>query len=272
MTLYFFDHALPPQIEIIAICALVLGGISWIDDIRSLPPLARFIPQILCIAAILYISPLGNISALGFLPTWAQSIIVGLAWLWFINLFNFMDGVDGISGVQTIIITCGVIAIATSAALPYFVIETSGIIAAASIGFLIWNWPPSKIFLGDIGSITLGFLLGWALLQLVMAGYTLAAIIIPGYYLADATFTLCLRLLKGEKIWHAHRQHAYQQAVQHGMSHVMVTVLTGILGVLLVCLSVISLSWPIASIVSAFVLVTTLLLFFHGYFTKARSY
>lgn len=270
--LFLFDHALPPHIEIIAICAFVLGGVSWIDDIKPLPPLIRFIPQILCIAFILYITPLGNISALDFLPIWAQSIIVGLAWLWFINLFNFMDGVDGISGVQTIIITCGVIAIATLTALPAFLIETSGIIAAATIGFLVWNWPPSKIFLGDVGSITLGFLLGWVLLQLVIAGYTLAAIIIPGYYLADATHTLCHRLFKGEKIWHAHRQHAYQQAVQHGMSHLMVTVLTGLLGILLVCLSVISLSWPIASIVSALALITALLLFFHGYFTSTKSH
>ncbi len=272
IVLFFFDRTLPPHIEIIAICAFILSVISWVDDIRSLPPLARFVPQILCITLILYIAPLGNISALDFLPIWAQSVIVGLAWLWFINLFNFMDGVDGISGVQTIIITCGIIAITASAALPTFLVETSGIIAAATIGFLVWNWPPSKIFLGDVGSITLGFLLGWALLQLVIAGYTLAAIIIPGYYLADATYTLCSRLLKGEKIWQAHRQHAYQQAIQHGMSHMMVTILTGILGGVLIFLSVISLSWPITSAVSALALISALLLFFHGHLTGTRSH
>lgn len=270
VVLFLFDRTLPPHIEVIAISAFILSGISWIDDIRSLPPLARFVPQILCITFVLYIAPLGNISVLDFVPIWAQSIIVGLAWLWFINLFNFMDGIDGISGVQTIIITCGIIAVAASAALPYFVIETSAIIAAASIGFLVWNWPPSKIFLGDVGSITLGFLLGWALLQLVIAGHTLAAIIIPGYYLADATSTLCRRLLKGEKVWHAHRQHAYQQAVQHGMSHNMVTILTGVLGIFLISLSIISISWPTTSLICALALIAALLLFFHGHLTRAR--
>jgi UDP-N-acetylmuramyl pentapeptide phosphotransferase/UDP-N-acetylglucosamine-1-phosphate transferase len=271
MVLFFFDHTLLPHIEIITISAFVLASVSWIDDLRPLPALIRFIPQIFCVGFILYVTPLGNIGALGFMPTWAQSIIVGLAWLWFINLFNFMDGIDGISGIQTIIITCGIITIATSAALPSYMIETSAIIAAASVGFLIWNWPPSKIFLGDVGSITLGFLLGWALLQLAIAGYTLAAIIIPGYYLADATHTLCHRLFKGEKIWQAHRQHAYQQAVQHGMSHTMVTALTGLLGVFLVFLSVMSLSWPITSLIFAFALIASLLLLFHGYFLRAKS-
>ena len=97
------------------------------------------------------------------------------------------------------------------------------LIVAACAGFVVWNWHPAKIFLGDIGSVPLGFLLGWLLLALAARGPWEAALILPLYYLADATLTLLRRGARGEKVWQAHREHFYQQAVQNGRSHARVS-------------------------------------------------
>jgi len=117
-------------------------------------------------------------------------------------------------------------------------------LAAAALGFLVWNWPPAKIFLGDVGSVPLGFLLGWLLLKLAAGGDWAAALILPLYYLADATITLARRAIRGERVWRAHRQHYYQRAVQGGRSHARVSAGIGATNLMLVALAVLSLTQP----------------------------
>ena len=92
-------------------------------------------------------------------------------------------------------------------------------IIAVSLGFLVWNWHPAKIFLGDIGSVPIGYLLGYGLVRLAMDGGQIPALIIALYYLADATITLLKRLRRGERVWEAHREHFYQRSTQLGRSH-----------------------------------------------------
>jgi UDP-N-acetylmuramyl pentapeptide phosphotransferase/UDP-N-acetylglucosamine-1-phosphate transferase len=116
------------------------------------------------------------------------------------------------------------------------------VIAATMIGFLVWNWHPARIFLGDVGSIPLGFLLGWLLLDLAASGLWQAALILPLYYLADASLTLLRRLLRGAVIWHAHREHCYQQAVQRGRSHAAVSRAVAFTNLLLVGLAFVAAS------------------------------
>ena len=89
-------------------------------------------------------------------------------------------------------------------------------IAASAAGYLFWNWHPAKVFMGDFGSIPLGFLLGWLMLDLALAGQWAAGLILPLYFVADATFTLLARARRGERLWQAHRQHFYQRAVLGG--------------------------------------------------------
>jgi UDP-N-acetylmuramyl pentapeptide phosphotransferase/UDP-N-acetylglucosamine-1-phosphate transferase len=91
--------------------------------------------------------------------------------------------------------------------------------AAAALAFLRWNWQPARLFMGDVGSVPLGYLLGWLLLTLAGSGYWAQALILPLYFLADASWTLLRRLARGEKIWRPHREHFYQRAVQAGRSH-----------------------------------------------------
>ena len=220
-TLWF--DAMSPDFALVLIGAAGLALVSWRDDLKSLPALPRIFAQAIAVGICLYgTREMGPVFQ-GLLPPLWDRLIAGLLWLWFINLFNFMDGIDGISGVESgaigigLFLTGVVLTGLNPGVLPPL------LLTAASAGFLIWNWPPSKLFLGDVGSVPLGFLLGWLLLAWAAQGHWAAAAILPAYYFADATITLGKRGLRGAKVWHAHREHFYQRAVQGGASHGQVT-------------------------------------------------
>jgi UDP-N-acetylmuramyl pentapeptide phosphotransferase/UDP-N-acetylglucosamine-1-phosphate transferase len=198
--------------------ALPLAMISWADDLSPVPPLPRLAAQALAAAVALLSMPPDALVFQGWLPPVADRLLAGVALVWFVNLYNFMDGIDGITGVQTLAIGLGLAAVGWAAGVadpakavdPAYALALAG----AALGFLAWNWYPAKVFLGDVGSVPLGYLAGWLLLQAAGNGYWLPALILPLYYLADATITLGRRLARGEKVWEAHRQHFYQQAVR----------------------------------------------------------
>ena len=158
----------------------------------------------------------------GLLPHGFDLAVAGLLWIWFINLFNFMDGIDGIAGGETAAIAVGVGSVAALGGSAVDTVLGAATVAGAAVGFLWWNRHPARIFLGDVGSAPLGFLLGWMLLDLAARGLWAPALILPLYYLADATVTIVRRALRGERVWHPHRQHYYQQAVRRGLSHTAV--------------------------------------------------
>lgn len=210
---------------------LSLLVLSWIDDRRGLSFHLR-----LCVhlgVASLGLAAMGGERLVfqGLLPFWPDRVLAVLAWGWFINLYNFMDGIDGITGVETLAVAGGLLLLPGEHLVP-------AAIAGASLGFLAWNWHPARIFLGDSGSVPLGFLLGWLLLDLAMAGQWAPALILPAYYLADATLTLARRALRGEKIWQAHREHFYQKAVQAGASHAHVATIILAADIVLVVVAV----------------------------------
>jgi len=198
--------------------ALALLVLSWRDDRASLPARVRLLVHGAAVAAGLWALPDHQFVFQGLLPFWADRLVAAILWVWFLNLFNFMDGIDGITGVETLCLSAGLMLMSPAT-------EQSAVLAGAAIGFLIWNWHPAKIFLGDSGSVPLGYLLAWLLLRLAAQGLWAAALILPAYYLADATITITKRALRGEKIWQAHRQHFYQRAVQGGASHARVALL-----------------------------------------------
>jgi UDP-N-acetylmuramyl pentapeptide phosphotransferase/UDP-N-acetylglucosamine-1-phosphate transferase len=149
------------------------------------------------------------------LPFWLDRTIMIIGWAWFINLYNFMDGIDGITGVESISISAGVCFTFSIAGISNpFAGGLSTLIIGACLGFLALNWHPAKIFLGDVGSIPLGYLCGFLLLTLAVKGQLIPALIIPAYYLADSGITLMRRAARGEKVWQAHREHFYQIAAQ----------------------------------------------------------
>ena len=234
------------QLQVFTIIAAVilLACVSWVDDLKSLSPGIRLIAQIVAILpAVLWLHGKSPIFQ-GIVPEYLDLILAGLIWIWFINLFNFMDGIDGISGVEAAAIGAGIAIVALQAPAAGIDPRLAATIAAGAIGFLCWNWHPAKVFLGDVGSVPLGFLLGWLLLNLASSGAWAAAAILPLYYLADATITLTRRGLRGEKVWHAHREHFYQRAVQNGRSHAVVSIGVALCNAVLIGLAVLSISAP----------------------------
>ncbi len=250
----------------ITAAALGLAVLSWVDDLRGLNPVWRLGAQVLAVA-IVFLSPDADIFFRelffgGLLPLGLDMVVAGLLWVWFINLFNFMDGIDGIAGVEAACIGIGIALVSVAAGLSGVVGAFGIAIAAAALGFLVWNWHPARIFLGDIGSVPLGFLLGALLLWLAANEQWAAAVILPLYYLADATITLLKRGIRGEKVWRAHRQHFYQQALAHGLSHDHVVRHVLFVDLVLVALAVAAArGWIVAAMISAPVLVLWLLVY-----------
>ena len=245
----------------IAAGALCLASISWLDDVRGVGPMPRLLVQIA--VATVAIAVLKAPVFQGLLPPLFDSIAAVILLVWFINLFNFMDGIDGLSAVQATAIGLGLFFFGLI--LGEFEVGhwQALAIAGAALGFLIWNWSPARVFLGDVGSIPIGFMLGWLLLQAATQGAWAAALILVLYYLADGTITLLLRLTSGANVLRPHRRHFYQQAVQRGHSHATVAGLVAVLNVALIAHALIVVAKPqtatLPALLSAGALVTAAL-------------
>ncbi len=214
-------HA-PAMIPYLVVGAAILAILSWLDDVRELPPWLRLASHIVIIGLVLWLQPLGPVFQ-GLLPAALDALVAGVLWVWFLNLFNFMDGIDGLAAVETTSVALGAAVVLALAGASSDHILFHLLVAAAAIGFVHWNWHPARIFLGDVGSIPLGFVLGWIVLDLAARGHWLPALIVPAYYWADATLTLGARAHRGQAVWRAHREHFYQRAVQGGLSHAAVS-------------------------------------------------
>src|SRR5262249_988511 len=163
---------------------------------RGLSPAIRLLAQFGAVALGLWMLPHGAIFQ-GWLPTGPDAIAAALLWVWFVNLFNFMDGIDGIAGSEAAAIGIGISLVAVGdAGLAW----PAAAIIGAALGFLMWNWMPARIFLGDVGSVPLGYLLGYLLYRLTLHGQWQAALILPLYFLADATITLLRRLARRGRV------------------------------------------------------------------------
>lgn len=156
---------------------------------------------------------------------WVGHLLSVVAFVWLLNLYNFMDGIDGIAGIEALSSTLlsGLLMILV---LDYQAIASPNFLMSAAVaGFLVWNFPPAKIFMGDAGSGFLGLMLGaLALLNIHAAPQMLWVwLILLGVFIVDATYTLIRRLLRGDKVYEAHRSHAYQYASRKYGSHYLVT-------------------------------------------------
>jgi len=249
----------PAETVVVALIACALALISFVDDLRNLPAAIRLLAHFAAVVGALQFFPPHALVFQGLLPPLADRVAAALLWVWFVNLYNFMDGIDGITGVETASIGIGVAAVALIAGNgpPW-----PGLVAAAvAIGFLRFNWHPARVFLGDCGSVPLGYAIGWLLLVLARDGLWAPALILPLYYLADATATLMRRAARGEALWRAHRDHFYQRALR-GNDHAAVVrlVLAGDVG--LVALALLSLARPLLAVGLAVVLSAAMLALF----------
>ncbi len=197
--------------------AVLMACIGAVDDIRPLPVGPRLLLQALAVAWVVYTLP-DQMRLFPSLPWSIERAILLLGGVWFVNLVNFMDGIDWMTVVEAVPISAGLAAVGAAHALPPNGTIVALALGGAMIGFAHFNRPVAKIFLGDVGSLPIGLILGWLLLLLAGGGHLIAALLMPLYYLADATITLMRRLFRGEPVWQAHRTHFYQIATDRGFT------------------------------------------------------
>jgi UDP-N-acetylmuramyl pentapeptide phosphotransferase/UDP-N-acetylglucosamine-1-phosphate transferase len=197
--------------------AVLLAVIGAIDDIRSLPAAVRLSMQCIAVGAVITALP-NELQILPQVPWPIERACLFLAGVWFVNLFNFMDGIDWMTVAEVVPVTGAIVLLGLAGAVEPLPALLAAALVGAMIGFAPFNRPVAKVFLGDVGSLPIGLLLGWLLVQLAAMGHVAAALILPLYYLADATITLASRVVRGEPFWRAHRTHFYQRATDCGLT------------------------------------------------------
>ncbi len=236
------EAARPVLVLAFAVTGLGIVG-AW-DDIRPLPASVRLVLQALCVGFVLFRAAPELRLFPEFLPLSVERALALLAGVWFVNLVNFMDGLDWIT-------VAGMVPLAAALALAGMagaIDPVTGWLAAGLcgglLGFAPFNRPVARLFLGDVGSLPIGLLTAYLLYRLAGTGAFAAAVILPLYHIADSTITLLRRLARGEKVWEAHRSHFYQQATTNGFSVMGVVGRVALLNLALVALAGISLAWP----------------------------
>jgi UDP-N-acetylmuramyl pentapeptide phosphotransferase/UDP-N-acetylglucosamine-1-phosphate transferase len=197
--------------------ALFIAIVGFADDVKSIGVLPRLLLQGAAVAVIVFSAPDG-LRIVPAVPLPIERGLLLLAGLWFVNLVNFMDGLDWMTVAETVPISAAMLILGLTGDYPASATLLATALLGAMLGFAPFNRPVAKVFLGDVGSLPIGLLLGWCLLQLAYAGHFAAALLLPMYYLFDATATLLRRVARREPFWAAHRSHFYQRATDNGFS------------------------------------------------------
>lgn len=244
---------------------ILVAAIGYVDDLQKISMSWRILVHVAAaLWAIYWLHglPLLDLGTWQFTLNGKGNLLAFIGIIWLINLYNFMDGIDGLAGSQGLFA-----ALAGATALwilqdPYMAVLLL-MLAASIAGFTILNWPPAKIFLGDVGSGYLGYIFA------VIGLYTTNTQTIPSFFwiiifaifICDATFTLIYRAFKGKKWYSAHREHAYQQLISYGATHQQVTFGILIVNVIFILpIAFIALQWRGLAFSLLMILVTCLLL------------
>lgn len=217
-----------------ALGCLAVAVVGWVDDACGVRPAIRLTVHLSASALAVYATLSAADATASTAVGWLAIATLTVACAWMVNLVNFMDGIDGIAASYGVFVLAGTVVLAAlhhhDTAAPLLPV------AAVIAGFLVVNISRLKVFMGDVGSGTLGLLLAWALLASVVAGAInpWAAVILPATFVADASVTLAVRLARRQHPARAHRTHAYQRAQRRGASHLAVTGVYCAVNVLLV--------------------------------------
>jgi UDP-N-acetylmuramyl pentapeptide phosphotransferase/UDP-N-acetylglucosamine-1-phosphate transferase len=254
------------ELVVVLGAAALLAVIGAVDDVRSIPAVSRLIVQVLAVVLVVVAVP-AELRVVPLLPWWIERALVVLAGVWFLNVVNFMDGLDWMSVAEIVPITAGLVLLGALGALPMQGVVLALTLGGAMLGFAPFNRPVARLFLGDVGSLPIGLLVGWLLLLLAGGGHLAAALLLPLYYLTDATITLAQRWRRGEKLSQAHRSHFYQRATARGFSVIEVVARVFAVNVGLVGLAVATVVLPgrtaaLAALVGGSALVGWLLVVF----------
>lgn len=203
--------------EVWSVCvgATVLAVVAWVDDVRGLPAGPRLLIQAAAVGFGLW--------SVGAFPTWlpgpVAAIIGGVLWVGLINQVNFTDGIDGHLGAMGVSLGIGLFAVGLLAPAVEPIGGLALVVAGACAGFLPLNWHKAKAFMGDVGSVPLGFLIGWLLLRTLTTEAWPVAISLLLFYYVDTAITYGGRLARRERFWEPHKLYLYQRCAAAGMAH-----------------------------------------------------
>jgi UDP-N-acetylmuramyl pentapeptide phosphotransferase/UDP-N-acetylglucosamine-1-phosphate transferase len=231
ITLGYFTERISSNLYFALMSGALLAAVSLVDDFKNISPFIRLFVQFVTALSAFYF--LGGIRAVeilgaGLLPQYILYPLAIAGIVWFINVFNFLDGIDGYASVEALCVSAAMLLITGDL--------INAILIASVLGFLVWNWPRARIFMGDVGSTQLGFIL------VVLGVYyhnnlSLSLvwwIILTSPFWFDATFTLFRRIRNREVLSEAHSKHFYQRLVQSGFSHLQVVWMLIVLNILLI--------------------------------------
>ena len=215
----FFANQLGDQwrLSIVFASTIGLALVGVTDDLRPLDAIPRLVLQIAAVAAIIATFP-ADMRIVPSIPWWLDRAVMLVGGIWLVNLVNFMDGIDWMTVAEIVPTTAALGLFGLMGLLPSEATLVALALCGAMVGFAPFNRPVAQLFLGDVGSLPIGLLLGWLLAVLAGGGHLAAAVLLPLYYLADATITLMRRLVNGEQIMQAHRSHFYQRALDVGLA------------------------------------------------------
>jgi len=215
----FFANQFSDQwrLSIVLASAIGLALVGVTDDLRPLDAVPRLVLQIAAVAAIIAAFP-ADMRIVPAIPWWLDRAVMLVGGVWLVNLVNFMDGIDWMTVAEIVPTTAALGLFGLMGLLPSEATLVALALCGAMVGFAPFNRPVAQLFLGDVGSLPIGLLLGWLLAVLAGGGHLAAAVLLPLYYLADATITLMRRLVNGEQIMQAHRSHFYQRALDVGLA------------------------------------------------------
>jgi len=207
---------------------LIISAIGYIDDKVNLSSFLRLVTQLLAVTWFIYFSDDLSTIILPWLAVvpFLAALVVAISLIWLINLFNFMDGIDGIAASEATFVLLAIGVLSGFAGSSVLMLLSFSLAGACS-GFLCWNWPPAKIFLGNVGAASLGFLIGAIGLTAIEVGdlTPFVLVILLGVFLVDATVTLVRRMASGQRWYSAHRTHTYQKLAIRWSSHRRVTLI-----------------------------------------------
>ena len=275
--IFLLEDTLNNNWKIIFGFCLLLSIVSLLDDMKNISAKIRLTFQIFCVFSSLYLfkdqlNIFVKSSEFLIIFNGIESLVLSfvfcfliMLWVWIINMFNFMDGMDGMTSVQISSLSI----LTNFLAILGFIEETfiyfSLILLTISFAFYSFNKPPSKIFLGDVGSVPFGFIAGFILIyNMIMYNLILPFLVIMLYYLQDSIVTIILRFLKKENVFQAHSSHFYQKILRKGYSHDYVLKKIIHLHAILLILAILSYYFPITSFLLAFICTSSLLIFFNS--------
>jgi len=208
---------------------VIIAAVSWMDDVRGLPAFVRLLAHLT--AAVVVVTACGGlhvlaIPAIGTVDVGMAGTVFAVIWIVALtNAFNFMDGSDGIAGLQAVVAGTGLSIIGFITHEPILIVVPA-LIAGSSAGFLRSNWAPAEVFMGDVGSAFVGYSLASVSVMAASSSPRVAAagIMAVWPFVFDTAFTMLQRIRRGERIWEAHRSHLYQRSIAHGARHAAVAI------------------------------------------------